>query len=76
MADEPVASLDPVAGREVMDLFHQLTGEEGIALLFTSHNVQQALDYCDRVLVIRQGVIVLDKPSGQVSAADLGKHYG
>lgn len=76
VADEPVASLDPVAGREVMDLFHQLTGEEGIALLFTSHNVQQALDYSDRVLVIRQGVIVLDKPSGQLSAADLGKHYG
>lgn len=76
VADEPVASLDPVAGQEVMDLFHQLTREEGITMLFTSHNVQQALDYSDRVLAIRQGSIVLDQPSATLSAADLGKHYG
>jgi phosphonate transport system ATP-binding protein len=76
VADEPVASLDPVAGQEVMDLFHQLTREEGITLLFTSHNVQQALDYSDRVLAIRQGEVVLDEDSALLSAADLGKHYG
>ncbi|WP_269581474.1 phosphonate ABC transporter ATP-binding protein [Roseibium sp. Sym1] len=76
VADEPVASLDPVAGREVMDLFHQLTREEGITLLFTSHNVQQALDYSDRVLAIKQGAIVLDQQSATLAAADLGKHYG
>lgn len=76
VADEPVASLDPVAGREVMDLFHQLTREEGITLLFTSHNVQQALDYSDRVLAIKQGTIVLDQSSATLSAADLGIHYG
>jgi len=76
VADEPVASLDPVAGQEVMDLFHQLTREEGITLLFTSHNVQQALDYSDRILAIKQGLIVLNQPSSTLSAADLGKHYG
>ncbi|MCK7614583.1 phosphonate ABC transporter ATP-binding protein [Roseibium sediminicola] len=76
VADEPVASLDPVAGQEVMDLFHQLTREEGITLLFTSHNVQQALDYSDRVLALKQGAIVLDQRSANLSAADLGKHYG
>jgi len=76
VADEPVASLDPVAGQEVMDLFHQLTREEGITLLFTSHNVQQALDYSDRILAIRQGEVVLDEDSRVLSAADLGHHYG
>ncbi|MHA7772265.1 phosphonate ABC transporter ATP-binding protein [Roseibium sp. M-1] len=76
VADEPVASLDPVAGQEVMDLFHQLTREEGITLLFTSHNVQQALDYSDRILAIRQGEVVLDEESSLLTAPDLGKHYG
>jgi phosphonate transport system ATP-binding protein len=76
VADEPVASLDPVAGQEVMDLFRQLTREEGITLLFTSHNVQQALAYSDRVLAIRQGEVVLDEKSSNLSVADLGKHYG
>ncbi len=76
VADEPVASLDPVAGQEVMDLFRQLTREEGITLLFTSHNVQQALAYSDRVLAIRQGEVVLDEKSSNLSVADLGRHYG
>ncbi|WP_298818056.1 phosphonate ABC transporter ATP-binding protein [uncultured Roseibium sp.] len=76
VADEPVASLDPVAGREVMDLFHQLTREEGITLLFTSHNVQQALDYADRILAIKQGEIVLNAPSSTLHSGDLNKHYG
>lgn len=76
VADEPVASLDPVAGKEVMDLFHQLTKEEGITLLFTSHNVEQALAYSDRVLAIRSGRVVLDEASDTLLAEDLNKHYG
>ncbi|MET1410988.1 phosphonate ABC transporter ATP-binding protein [Roseibium sp. HPY-6] len=76
VADEPVASLDPVAGHEVMELFHKLTRDEGITLLFTSHNVEQALSYSDRVLAIKQGEIVLDAASNTLSSADLGKHYG
>lgn len=76
VADEPVASLDPVAGHEVMELFHQLTREEGITLLFTSHNVEQALGYSDRVLAIKRGTIVLDGASNSLSSSDLSKHYG
>jgi len=76
VADEPVASLDPVAGHEVMELFHQLTREEGITLLFTSHNIEQALSYSDRVLAIKRGEIVLDAASASLSSSDLSKHYG
>ncbi|WP_297581310.1 phosphonate ABC transporter ATP-binding protein [Roseibium sp.] len=76
VADEPVASLDPVAGHEVMELFHQLAREEGITLLFTSHNVEQALSYSDRVLALKQGEIVLDASSNTLVPSDLSKHYG
>ncbi len=76
VADEPVASLDPVAGQEVMNLFRHLTREEGITLLFTSHNVAQALSHSDRVLALRQGEIVLNAPSATLSAEDLNRHYG
>lgn len=75
VADEPVASLDPIAGQEVMDLFHHLTREEGITLLFTSHNVEQALRYSDRILAIKRGEVVLDAFSASQDAADLNKHY-
>ena len=76
VADEPVASLDPVAGHEVMELFHLLAREEGITLLFTSHNVEQALSYSDRVLALKQGEIVLDAASNTLVPEDLSRHYG
>ena len=49
-ADEPCASLDPAAGEDVMDLFFRLVRDKGVTVVFTSHNVDHALRYGDRVL--------------------------
>ncbi|MBD8878244.1 phosphonate ABC transporter ATP-binding protein [Roseibium polysiphoniae] len=76
VADEPVASLDPVAGQEVMDLFHHLAKEEGITLLFTTHNVAHALAYSDRVVALRGGKVELDQTSAVLSSSDLNEFYG
>lgn len=76
VADEPVASLDPVAGEEVMTLFSNLVRDEGITLLFTSHNVDHALAFSDRVLALKAGRLVLDAPSHDLQADTLRVHYG
>lgn len=76
VADEPVASLDPVAGEEVMTLFAELVREEGITLLFTSHHVDHALAFSDRVLALKAGRLVLDTPSRDLQAEELRVHYG
>jgi phosphonate transport system ATP-binding protein len=76
VADEPVASLDPIAGEEVMTLFAELVREEGITLLFTSHHVDHALAFSDRVLALNAGKLVLDAPSSDLEAHDLRGHYG
>ena len=76
VADEPVASLDPIAGEEVMALFAELVREEGITLLFTSHNVEHALAFSDRVLALKAGKLVLDGPSHDLHANELRGHYG
>jgi phosphonate transport system ATP-binding protein len=76
VADEPVASLDPIAGEEVMSLFAELVREEGITLLFTSHNVEHALAYSDRVLALKAGKLVLDASSYDLQADELRVHYG
>ena len=76
VADEPVASLDPVAGEEVMTTFSDLVREEGITLLFTSHNVEHALAFSDRVLALKAGRLVLDAPSDTLQANALRVHYG
>lgn len=71
IADEPAASLDPVAGREVMALFSGLSQAQGITLLFTSHDMEHAAAYADRIIGLRDGVVCLDRPADGFSGADL-----
>lgn len=75
MADEPVASLDPAAGEEVMDLFVQLIREEGVTLVYTSHNLEHALAYADRVVALKDGRIVVDAPAAALAPRDLAFVY-
>jgi len=63
MADEPVASLDPKAAEEVMECFARLLESIHLTFVFTSHNLQHALTYADRLLGLRRGVLALDGPS-------------
>lgn len=66
VADEPAASLDPTAGEEVMGLFRALMREKGITLFFTSHNLDHAVGYADRVIGLRGGLVALDTPAAGV----------
>jgi phosphonate transport system ATP-binding protein len=75
-ADEPVASLDPNAGEEVMKLFVELIRSKGLTLVYTSHSVRHALEYSDRVVGLRAGKVELDSPSGNLSADALRRIYG
>ncbi|MFO7595376.1 MAG: phosphonate ABC transporter ATP-binding protein [Desulfocurvibacter africanus] len=75
MADEPVASLDPNAGREVMDLFLELIRRENITLIFTSHSLEQAIAYSDRVIGLRGGRIEIDAPSSDLAPEALRGIY-
>ncbi|MEC9433288.1 MAG: ATP-binding cassette domain-containing protein [Pseudomonadota bacterium] len=71
IADEPTASLDPAAGREVMALFSSLVARRGAALLFTTHDMEHALDYADRIVGLRAGRVALDRPAAACSLAEL-----
>lgn len=71
IADEPAASLDPVSGQDVMALFTRLCGEHGITLLFTSHDMAHARSFADRIVALKAGRVLFDKPSGTTTDADL-----
>lgn len=75
VADEPCASLDPQAGEEVMALFMTLVKREGVTVLFTSHNVQHALTYGDRILGLQGGRMAINAPSSSVTASDMAQLY-
>ena len=75
MADEPVASLDPSAGVEVMELLAGLLRTDGLSLLFTSHNLHHAVTYAERVVGLRHGIVQLDAPARSRTIDDLQHLY-
>ena len=60
LADEPVASLDPVAAEQVLSLLKNLQQEEKLTVVMNSHNTRQAAQYAERIIGLRQGVVVKD----------------
>ncbi|RBW45908.1 ABC transporter [Loktanella sp. D2R18] len=75
IADEPCASLDPSAGDDVMELFFRLAREQGVTVVFTSHNVEHALRYGDRVLGLADGALKLDATAASLNAQHLRGLY-
>ncbi|HVM03519.1 MAG TPA: ATP-binding cassette domain-containing protein [Acidimicrobiales bacterium] len=67
LADEPIASLDPARGREVMDLLRDLGGEGGRTLVVSVHAFEYALSHFDRVVGLRAGRVAFDEPAGRVT---------
>ena len=66
LADEPVASLDPITARQVMDDFLRINQDMNITVIINIHHVELALQYATRVVGIREGKIVYDGPASQV----------
>lgn len=56
--DEPTASLDPDISKKVREYLCRIRAEKNIAMLFTSHNMQEVTEMCDRVIFLQKGKIV------------------
>jgi ABC-2 type transport system ATP-binding protein len=60
LLDEPTASLDPAAAREVRTGIRTLVREANCGVLWTSHNMYEVEEVCDRVLFLSHGRILLE----------------
>lgn len=58
IADEPTSSLDTVTSMSIMQLLHEMCHELGISILFISHNLSTVRNFCDRVMVMKDGTII------------------
>ncbi len=58
--DEPTIGLDAIAQRQIRDLVAQVNRERGVAVLLTSHYMEDIASLCDRVMVIRKGDKIYD----------------
>jgi ABC-2 type transport system ATP-binding protein len=64
LLDEPTASLDPDIAHEVRNFVLQQRKERSVSILFTSHNMDEVAQICDRVLVLKNGnIIAQDAPT-------------
>lgn len=76
LADEPVSSLDPVTGREILDLLREINRDRGTTVLCNLHDVGLASRVADRILGLRGGAIAFDGPPARLAPEDLARIYG
>lgn len=76
LADEPIASLDPVSARKVMELLFDLNKNEGLTVVVTLHQVDYAREFCARTVALNEGQIVFDGPSAELTKDKLIEIYG
>jgi peptide/nickel transport system ATP-binding protein len=58
LADEPTSALDTITQAEILSLFRRLNREQGIAVLYISHDLASVASLCHRVAILEKGQIV------------------
>ena len=75
LADEPVSSLDRATARTVMDIFQKVNEKKNITLIINLHDVQLAVDYCPRIVALKDGRKIFDGPREALTDAILEEIY-
>lgn len=68
IADEPTSALDVTVQRRVLEVFSKLARDHGTAVIFVTHDLAVATDLADRIVVMRQGRILEDRPVAEILA--------
>ncbi len=76
LADEPIASLDPMNAQVVMDTLRRIHDEDGRMIIANLHTLDTARRYCDRVIGMRDGRIVFDGTPDMLSTSVAREIYG
>lgn len=75
LADEPVASLDPALGREVLDLMRAQARAHGTTVLCSLHQIDFARACADRIVALHRGRVIFDGPPESLRERDLAVIY-
>ena len=71
LLDEPLAAMGAKEGAMILDLIARLKDEGNVSIIMILHNYVHVLTACDRVNLIQDGVISLDKPTSETSVEEL-----
>ena len=76
LADEPVASLDPVLAHSIMQYLEQINKQEGVTVLCSLHFLDLVHRYADRAIALNEGLLVFDGPPQEIDDARFKEIYG
>ncbi|PZU21969.1 MAG: phosphonate ABC transporter ATP-binding protein [Shinella sp.] len=76
LADEPIASLDPLNARIVMDALKDINEREGITVITNLHTLDTARAYCERIIGMSAGRVVFDGSPNELDAEAVRTIYG
>ncbi|MDX6454785.1 MAG: simple sugar transport system ATP-binding protein [Gaiellaceae bacterium] len=71
LLDEPLAAMGVKEGAQILDLIARLKEEGNVSMIVILHNYVQVFEACDRVNLIQDGLITLDKPTSETSVDEL-----
>lgn len=75
LADEPIASLDPMLAESIIDLLFTLARDRKCTLIVTLHDVATALRYFPRIIGLREGRIAFDTPTAELTQCTIERLY-
>ncbi len=76
LADEPIASLDPLNAKIVMDALRDINRREGLTVVTNLHTLDTARSYCDRIIGMSGGKVVFDGGPDDLDRAAVARVYG
>ena len=76
LADEPVASLDPVLAHTIMQYLEQINKEDGVMILCSLHFLDLVHRYADRAIALNDGMLMFDGPPGEIDDEKFREIYG
>jgi len=76
LADEPIASLDPLNAKIVMDALRDINEREGITVITNLHTLDTARNYCERIVGMAGGRVVFDGKPSELTTEAVKEIYG
>ncbi|MEZ4583505.1 MAG: phosphonate ABC transporter ATP-binding protein [Caldilineaceae bacterium] len=76
LADEPVASLDPVLAHSIMRHLEEINQEDGVTVLCSLHFLDLVHAYADRVIALNEGKLMFDGPPEEIDDRKFKDIYG
>jgi phosphonate transport system ATP-binding protein len=75
LCDEPVSSVDPARARDTVELLTEISRERGLTLVVSLHDIDLAREFFPRLVGLRRGRIVFDRPTPRVGSEELASLY-